>query len=215
MSNQAGIALKANSKAPAGRKARLAAFRAKATAVLTQLDLPVSIYAATEKDIYRKPRTGMWDELLEDNDLTAETSVDHEESFFVGDAGGRPADAGFKKDFSSSDRDFADNVGINFFTPEEYFLKHKPRGFKRAFDPRELVDQSPKESDAEEIFKKKNPKDIILFVGSPGSGKSTFFKNQLEPEGYVRINQDILKTRDKCLKVADEQLAEEKSVAIG
>jgi bifunctional polynucleotide phosphatase/kinase len=64
----------------------------------------MSIYAATEKDIYRKPRTGMWQELLEDNDLSGPSSIDKEDSFFVGDAGGRLHGGGFVKDFSSSDR---------------------------------------------------------------------------------------------------------------
>jgi hypothetical protein len=35
-------------------------------------------------------------------------------------------------DFTS---DFADNVGIKFHTPEEYFLKEAPRTFHRTFDP--------------------------------------------------------------------------------
>jgi bifunctional polynucleotide phosphatase/kinase len=35
---------------------------------------------------------------------------------------------------------------------------------------------------------------IILFVGSPGSGKSTFYRQKLQPLGYERINQDTLKT---------------------
>jgi bifunctional polynucleotide phosphatase/kinase len=73
------------------------------SAVFSQLDLPISIYAATEKDQYRKPRTGMWKELLEDHDLNP-GSVDLENSFFVGDAGGRIASIGIAKDFSSSDR---------------------------------------------------------------------------------------------------------------
>lgn len=213
MSNQAGIALKANTKASSALKARCTAFKTKATSVLAQLNLPVSIYAATEKDIYRKPRTGMWTELLDDNDLSAPGSVDLENSFFVGDAGGRPAATGVSKDFSCSDRDFADNIGIRFLTPEEFFLKQKPREFKRVFDPRSFVGKAENEDDV--VFEKKNPQDMVLFVGSPGSGKSTFYRKHLQPLDYVRINQDTLKTRDKCFKVAEENLSEGKSVVIG
>lgn len=70
-----------------------------------------------------------------------------------------------------------------------------------------------------------------MFCGSPGAGKSTFYWTYLEPLGYTRVNQDILKTvsflltmhsatpdslqREKCLKVAGQQLQEGKSVAIG
>lgn len=75
------------------------------SAVFSQLDLPISIYAATEKDLYRKPRIGMWKELLGDYDLSP-GNIDLENSFFVGDAGGRIASVGLAKDFSSSDRYF-------------------------------------------------------------------------------------------------------------
>jgi hypothetical protein len=84
----------------------------------------------------------------------------------------------------------------------------------------------------EPLFTKTNPQDIVslasmhvnvcrlisvkvLFVGSPGAGKSTFYEKILKSLGYIRINQDTLKTRDKCLKVAAEHLSEGKSVAIG
>lgn len=105
VSNQAGIALKADPKKPAAQKNKLATFKTKASAVFSQLDLPISLYAATEKDIFRKPRTGMWKELIEDYDLdeSGET-VDLENSFFVGDAAGRVAGSGMSKDFSCSDR---------------------------------------------------------------------------------------------------------------
>lgn len=43
-------------------------------------------------------------------------------------------------------------------------------------------------------FSKANPIDIVLFVGSPGAGKSSFYWNYLQPLGYGRVNQDILKT---------------------
>jgi bifunctional polynucleotide phosphatase/kinase len=71
--------------------------------VFSQLDLPIGIYAATENDQYRKPRIGMWKEFLEDYDLSPGI-IDLENSFFVGDAGGRIAGVRLAKDFSSSDR---------------------------------------------------------------------------------------------------------------
>jgi bifunctional polynucleotide phosphatase/kinase len=104
ISNQAGLALKADTKAPKAHQMRVTAFKSKVNSVFNQLDIPISIYAATEKDIYRKPRTGMWKELLEDHDLLNPSSIDLKNSFFVGDAGGRVAGMGLPKDFSSSDR---------------------------------------------------------------------------------------------------------------
>jgi bifunctional polynucleotide phosphatase/kinase len=84
---------------------RLADFKQKANAVFNQLDLPISLYAATGKDKYRKPRPGMWNELLEDHDLANLAAVDYENSIFVGDAAGRQGvPGGLKGDFSCSDR---------------------------------------------------------------------------------------------------------------
>jgi DNA 3'-phosphatase len=107
ISNQGGIALRADtsSKAPkANHTTKLASFKTKVSTVFNQLDIPISIYAATAKDIYRKPRTGMWKEILEDYDIHSPGSIDLENSVFVGDAGGRIARSGKPKDFSCSDR---------------------------------------------------------------------------------------------------------------
>ncbi|CZS90504.1 related to bifunctional polynucleotide phosphatase/kinase [Rhynchosporium agropyri] len=211
LSNQAGISLKPDTKAPKASMSKLVSFKTKVSAVLGQLDVPISIYAATEKDMYRKPRTGMWTELLEDFGIRPD-GLDLGNSIFVGDAGGRDASKGQPKDFSCSDRNFADNVGIKFYTPEEYFLGEAPRPFTRTFDPNEYLKVSADE--VIEPYEKKNPCDVVLFCGSPAAGKSTFYWRNLEPLGYTRINQDILKTREKCLKVAGECLAEGKAVAI-
>jgi len=100
ISNQGGISLKAGPGAP---KAKLSSFKAKASAVLSQLQLPISIYAATEKDIFRKPRTGMWCEFLKDHEFSGE-NLDLGNSIFVGDAAGRQAVGKNAKDFSCSDR---------------------------------------------------------------------------------------------------------------
>ena len=105
VSNQGGISLRPDPKTVKSEQKRLADFKGKVSAVLTQLDLPVSIYAATGRDKFRKPRSGMWHELLEDYDLESADAVDLEDSFFVGDAGGREAVAGGDaKDHSCVDR---------------------------------------------------------------------------------------------------------------
>jgi hypothetical protein len=36
-------------------------------------------------------------------------------------------------------------------------------------------------------------KEMVIFVGSPGSGKSTFWQNYMSK--YARINRDTLKTK--------------------
>lgn len=49
-----------------------------------------------------------------------------------------------------------------------------------------------------------------MLVGPPATGKSTLAK-RLEGEGYHRVNQDTLKTLQKCLSSAQQHLAACKS----
>lgn len=83
---------------------RLADFKAKVGAVFGQLEFPVMLLAATARDQYRKPRTQMWHEVLEEFDLDANNESDMKACFFVGDAGGRPARSNIRADHSRSDR---------------------------------------------------------------------------------------------------------------
>lgn len=224
VSNQAGLTLHPdpNAKAPKnGGKAKVANFKQKCAAVLAQLNVPTTVYAATARDRYRKPRTGMWAEICEDYGIPRD-EVDVANSVFVGDAGGRLADGkASAKDFSCSDRNFAHNVGVAYKTPEEFFLDEPPRDFTREFDLAahpyaDTPGDEEKEGDEDEdvLFEKTNEKDIVLFCGPPGAGKSTFFWTRLKPLGYERVNQDALKTRAKCFKAAAEFLESGCSVVI-
>ena len=104
LTNQSRVSLKDNSKALQKDTASLANFKSQVTAVLRQLNIHINIYAATEHDVYRKPRVGMWKELIEDLDLATEQEIDLTKSFFVGDAAGREAADGRSRDHSCVDR---------------------------------------------------------------------------------------------------------------
>lgn len=92
VSNQKKISLQKEIKGGRSESKSLTTFKEKASAVMRQLDVPLSLYAATQYDEYRKPRMGMWKELVEDYDLDVDNSLDLQSSFFVGDAAGRPGD---------------------------------------------------------------------------------------------------------------------------
>jgi bifunctional polynucleotide phosphatase/kinase len=64
---------------------------------------------------------GMWAALEQ---IFAEEGViiDKSLSFFVGDAAGRIYVGKTPADFAGTDRKWALNVGVDFYTPEEYFL---------------------------------------------------------------------------------------------
>lgn len=104
MSNQGNISLKDNSKSLQRDTASLNNLKQQVGSIFRQLDFPISIYAATDQDRYRKPRVGMWELMLEDYDLLAEGAVDMANSFYIGDAAGREKTDKRRKDHATSDR---------------------------------------------------------------------------------------------------------------
>lgn len=104
LSNQGSLGPKSEHKSLKSDQKNLSDFKAKVNSVFHQLDIPIVLLAATARDQYRKPRTGMWKELLEEFDLDTTEGPDLGASFFVGDAGGRAARSGAKADHSCSDR---------------------------------------------------------------------------------------------------------------
>lgn len=80
-------------------------FMKKIDVISDKFDNKIDIIVSLRKDKYRKPELGMW-ELV---------NGDVEKSFYVGDAAGR------KNDFSDSDLKFAENIGIDFYLPEDFF----------------------------------------------------------------------------------------------
>ncbi|KAJ9132238.1 Polynucleotide kinase 3 phosphatase [Pleurostoma richardsiae] len=219
LTNQGGLTLHPdpNAKGPKKPKDRVALFKQKVGAVLSQLDIPLTLYAATGKDPYRKPRPGMWREMCEDYELS-DGDIDRENSMFVGDAGGRKAHLKGGKavpmDFSCSDRNLADNIRIAYKTPEEFFLGEDARDFVREFDLTHYPFEEDSTGVEHSLLQKSNAKEILLFCGPPGGGKSTFYWRYLKPLGYERVNQDVLKSKDKCFKVANEYLQRGDSVAV-
>jgi bifunctional polynucleotide phosphatase/kinase len=203
ISNQGGISLKPHTQVSMADQKSLANFKTKCGYVFTQLAIPISIYAATKDDIYRKPRTGMWAEMLEDHQDEVK-ELDLSQCIFVGDAAGRlevkneEGKVVRKKDFASSDRDIAANIGIPFLTPEEFFRGEEALQWARTLEPRAYLESGKalvmEDKVVEVLFEKKHDLDIVMFCGSPGSGKSTFYWDVLAPMGYGRVNQDTLKT---------------------
>lgn len=180
--------------------------------------------------------------------------LDKSASFFVGDAAGRKYPGG-KADFSSTDRKWAENVGLRFFTPEvnrfkwgrqsltfsfppqEYFLKLAPyKNFELpGFRPSSLgqglvsfpsspfnVSQIWTLTSGSQITPTSTPilpdpprQEVVLFVGYPCLGKSTLYRQHFKAAGYVHVNQDTLKTREKCVKAVEEALKSGQSCVVG
>ncbi|THH31361.1 hypothetical protein EUX98_g2820 [Antrodiella citrinella] len=165
-------------------------------------EVPFHIYAATAKDKYRKPIPGMWYE-LEAEFGKDNVHIDKKQSFFIGDAAGR------KSDHAGTDRKWALNVDIPFLTPEEYFLKLPAAKYElKGFHVSSLPQNLPAIVPSTPLIQTSSPKkqEIVLFVGFPSLGKSSFYRKHFEPSGYVHVNQDTLGNRNKCIKVVQECL---------
>lgn len=82
-----------------------------AISLFEQMGIPLILMMATGEDKYRKPNVGMWkflEKMLGPSNIV--------KAFYCGDAAGRPGD------FATSDREFANSLGIPFYTPEQIFF---------------------------------------------------------------------------------------------
>jgi bifunctional polynucleotide phosphatase/kinase len=199
----------------------LAGFKVKIEAVISKLgirEVPVVACFSMARDVNRKPCTGMWQLVEREYLKPAGACIEREASCFVGDAAGRTAawKPGKPEDWSSADRKFAVNLGLPFFTPEEFFLS-EPRCDEYALgrDPRKYlckhfgvdVGSLVERSSADGV-------EMVIVVGSPASGKSTLYQRYFASKGYVHVNRDALKTMTKCVALAKASFAARKSVFI-
>ena len=202
--NQLGIK---KNKPPAGE------FQSKIESLVEILNIPVIVMAACESDINRKPCIGMWSHFCQYHN--GGIDVHKIDSFYVGDAAGRVENWApkMKKDFSCSDRKFAANVSISFYTPEEFFLNSSKARFSWGeFQPMEIDPHNLLKPENASITM--NSQEVILFMGPPASGKTTFYKKHLQPQGYVHINRDILGSWQKCVTECEKGIELGKSIVI-
>ena len=94
-------------------KVKFTELRTKFEAMLRELDIPIFVLIATGETHYRKPATEMWN--FFDQKCNQSVKIDMNESFFCGDAAGRPKNwaPGRSKDFSCADRMFAANLNLS------------------------------------------------------------------------------------------------------
>ena len=122
------------------------------------------------------------------NEYISTKSIDKKKSFYVGDALGRPGD------WSDSDKDFAVNCGLKYYGPEEIFP------FPRAPpQPLPLIQEQ----------------EVVLMVGYPGSGKSTYAKTHFTSSNYTIISGDTYKSsQSKIIKALKNEVSKGQSVVL-
>lgn len=214
-------------------------FKSKIEKIISRLNakhrLPFICLFSNNDGYYRKPSIGMF-EYLHQNFFP---NLIAKESLYVGDAAGRSASGNRKKDFADTDYKFALNCNMKFMIPEEFFHNVKMDIPEIKFNPNIHFKDHIKEHHLnhekyEENLKKleisplkTNPvfnklyndilnkeKIVIIFIGAPGSGKSTFFFNYFHPLNFGRVNNDTLKTEKKCVTKMQEILDNGMSVVI-
>uniref|UniRef100_A0A673BDV0 Polynucleotide kinase 3'-phosphatase n=1 Tax=Sphaeramia orbicularis TaxID=375764 RepID=A0A673BDV0_9TELE len=165
-------------------KLRPEVFKSKVEDILTTLQLPVQVFVASGPGIYRKPVMGMWNHLCEK--ANDDVPVDKTKSLYVGDAAGRPENwaPGKKK------KDFSCSDRLR-----------KLDSNARLYDPPSASFTSSKT-------------EVIVAVGFPASGKSTFFHTHIIPKGYVYVNRDTLGSWQSCVTACERALKEGRSVAV-
>lgn len=205
------IVIFSNQKGVSTGKQTAEEFYTRVSSFCESFDFPIITFAATHGDVLRKPSPCMW--AVQEDSYNEGVKVDRSQSFYVGDAAGRQA--GWapkrKKDFSCSDRKFALNSGVQFYTPEEYFLDEPTADFVLGgFDPSSIS----LHSDSSTNIIPSTVVEAVILVGYPGSGKTTLFETNLKDHGYIHVNQDTLKTVAKCKKTCKDALEAGSSVVI-
>ena len=172
--------------------------------VIKMLGISCVGYFATHDNEYRKPMMGMWKQFISEYSVNISLSS----SFYCGDAGS-------DKDFSQSDRMFANNIGLPFLYGYDAFLRHSCGknvsdvvvAVAPAFTPVVVSNKEPNVDTTQNT--------VFIMVGMPGSGKSYYAKKLAQQcvDGVV-INQDTLKTRAKVFKVYKDLLSSKEAKCI-
>ena len=154
-------------------------------------------------DKYRKPSTGLWK-------LTKKyiKNIDTKNSFFVGDAAGRLRawQKGKKKDFSDSDRKFSWNIGIPFMTPDEFFLDYSPTD-KWKWSGWCPFNDLPKPK----LPKLKENIEIVVVMGLPATGKTTFIKKYFPTYQYYSGDKD---GNNKLKKLVENSMIRKEPIVV-
>lgn len=169
LTNQAGVT---------SGKTKVSDIKKKIENIIKSLGIPVQAFIATGDNCFRKPLTGMWQALCDHKN--GNVPVDINRSYYVGDAAGRPENKAMKKkkDHSLVDRLMALNLHLEFFTPEEHFLKAPRQNWtKPEFDPKDFLNRTVQLINNPRTTIASVDMELIVMVGAPGTGK--FIKKKI------------------------------------
>eukprot|EP00439_Symbiodinium_sp_Y106_P078459 s1099_g17.t1 len=202
---------------------RAEAFKGYVDDFAKKLEVPFLVLASTQRDKYRKPNTGMWEHLAKVNGV----AIDLAESFYIGDA------AGGAGEHSADDAEFAKAVGVRFTHTRDYFgpagggsseagaAQGPPKKVARLSGLGDSLAKSP-EKPICIAGSRPDPPVVLMLVGLPGCGKSSFAERLGPPAGsedrvgmpWRRVCQDLLRSKEACVRAASSCLSQGISVII-
>jgi DNA 3'-phosphatase len=103
------LAIISNQKGVKAGKTTIKEIQDKVDDIILKLGFPIDFICSFEDDRFRKPRTGMWEFLMN----CRCPSLSPSSCVYVGDAAGRDKEGVRKKDFSDTDLKLAANLSIN------------------------------------------------------------------------------------------------------
>lgn len=153
-------------------------------------DIPITFFAALQRDLYRKPYTGMW------HLLSKIVDNKYEQVFFCGDA--------FEKN-RFDDIFFALNCEIPFIKPIDMFKDHKNNIIDTSSNHYTINFEPPIKFINEALFDKEKKElesflknyTYVFVISPPVSGKTTFCVEHLS--GYLRLSKDDFSTKTKYM----------------
>jgi bifunctional polynucleotide phosphatase/kinase len=194
ISNQKGLGI------PNKKFLSVKEFKEKINNIHKSLGINFIFIASLQDDIYRKPRTGSIDFLVDKEQIQLNIT----KSFYVGDMAGRPGDK------TDSDIKFAKNLGVHFLTPEEFFLEDKSNSNYKLSGY--LLDNNSKNTKIN--IKPENNK-MIVISGYPGSGKSHLankLTNEYGGKSFKLFSRDLF--QNKFHKKLDESMAQGEPIIV-
>lgn len=193
---------------------------------------PMALQVSLYDDFNRKPCAGMWEYLEELFLAKYKIKIDRSASLYVGDMAGR------KGDYSASDLLFAMNLGIDFQVPEVFYgingfrefvgnktsiLKKNVLEDEHIFNPNvEKISKRQSKINAATrdeiiaILEDKHKQSLVIFMGSPASGKSSWYSSYLKDfSGLIYIGMDKFNgTLGKFHKEVEDNLKNGKNVVV-